>query len=214
MILEEKKVSYQTTNTYETLNTLTDKTKNVWIVLHGIGYLSKYFISYFNELNADENYIIAPQAPSKYYLKSNYKYVGASWLTKENRILETENVMQYLDAVSASEQVPDNCKLIIFGFSQGVSIATRWVASRQLKCAKLVVYAGGIPKELTSNDFKCIHTYNTEVDVLVGDKDQYLNEEVLKSETKMIENLFQGKARLQIFEGGHEMKKALINSLV
>ena len=102
MSLEEKKVSYQTTNTYETLNTLTDKTKNVWIVLHGIGYLSKYFISYFNELNADENYIIAPQAPSKYYLKSNYKYVGANWLTKENRILETENVLQYLDAVSAS----------------------------------------------------------------------------------------------------------------
>jgi len=151
MSLEEKKVSYQTTNTYETLNTLTKKTKNVWIVLHGIGYLSKYFIPYFNELNADENYIIAPQAPSKYYLKSNYKYVGASWLTKENRILETENVLQYLDAVSASEQVPDNCKLIIFGFSQGVSIATRWVASRQLKCAKLVLYAGGIPKELTSD---------------------------------------------------------------
>ena len=214
MSLEEKKVSYQTTNTYETLNTLTDKTKNVWIVLHGIGYLSKYFISYFNELNADENYIIAPQAPSKYYLKSNYKYVGASWLTKENRILETENVLQYLDAVFASEQIPDNCKLIIFGFSQGVSIATRWVASRQLKCAKLVLYAGGITKELTSDDFKCIHTHNTEVDVLVGDKDQYLNEEVLKRETKMIENLFQGKARLQIFEGGHEMKKALINSLV
>lgn len=34
----EKKVKYTTTNTYETLNTLTNKTKNVWIVFHGIGY--------------------------------------------------------------------------------------------------------------------------------------------------------------------------------
>ena len=66
----EKQVSYNTTNTYSTLNTLTDKTKNVWFVCHGIGYLSRYFLKYFDELNSDENYIIAPQAHSKYYLGS------------------------------------------------------------------------------------------------------------------------------------------------
>ena len=66
MIKHEKQVTYQTTNTYETLNTLSAKTKNIWIVLHGIGFLSKFFIKYFDELNAEENYVIAPQAPSKY----------------------------------------------------------------------------------------------------------------------------------------------------
>ena len=150
---QQKQVNYQTTNTYETLNSLTDKTKNIWIVLHGIGYLSKYFLRYFEELNADENYIIAPQAPSKYYLKNKYKHVGASWLTKENTIVETSNVLAYLDAVYAAEKLPKDCNLIVFGFSQGVSIATRWVVSRKLQCQHLVLYAGGIPKELNPEDF-------------------------------------------------------------
>ena len=66
----EKQNTYTTTNTYTTLNNIGPKTKNVWIVFHGIGYLSRYFINYFNTLNPNENYIIAPQAPSKYYLKN------------------------------------------------------------------------------------------------------------------------------------------------
>lgn len=214
MNIQEKQVSYTTTNTYETLNTLSSKTKKVWIVLHGIGYLSKYFIKYFNELSADENYIIAPQAPSKYYLKNEYKYVGASWLTKENTALETHNVVTYLDTVLEAEHIPSHCELLIFGFSQGVSIATRWVASRQLKCAKLVLYAGGIPKELTSKDFNFLKNQQTEILIIIGDKDLYITQEKLKIEKQRIEELFQGKANQQFFKGGHEVKKELINSLV
>ena len=92
MSKKSKQVTYQSINTYETLNDLTLKTKNIWIVLHGIGYLSRYFIDFFDGLPKEENYIIAPQAPSKYYLKNEYRYVGASWLTKENTVVETKNV--------------------------------------------------------------------------------------------------------------------------
>ena len=211
---DEKQVSYQTINTYETLNELTEKTKNIWIVLHGIGYLSKYFIKYFDALNTDENYIIAPQAPSKYYLKNEYKYVGASWLTKESRVLETANVLTYLDAVYAAEKISSNCNIIIFGFSQGVSIATRWIASRKIKCSKIVLYAGGIPKELKPEDFDFLDHQETEVKFIVGDKDQYLTAKVLKQETGRIAELFKSKALQQMFEGGHEVKKDIINKLV
>ncbi|MBV1924687.1 MAG: esterase, partial [Flavobacteriaceae bacterium] len=71
----EKKVSYTTTNTYHTLNTYSEKTKNVWLVFHGMGYLSKYFSRYFSELSSEENFIIIPQAPSKYYMGENFKHV-------------------------------------------------------------------------------------------------------------------------------------------
>ncbi|MFS4491545.1 alpha/beta hydrolase [Maribacter sp. 2308TA10-17] len=211
---QEKRATYQTTNTYETLNTLTTQTKNIWIVLHGIGYLSKYFIRYFDELNADENYIIAPQAPAKYYLKNEYKYVGASWLTKENRVLETTNVLNYLDAVYDAEEFPSGCNLIIFGFSQGVSIATRWIASRKLRCDHIILYAGGIPKELNAVDFDFLDYTKTKVTVIVGDKDQYLTPEVMNSENHRIIELFHGNAKQQIFEGGHEVKKEIVNKQV
>lgn len=214
MFREEKQTNYITTNSYETLNTLTKKTKNVWIVLHGIGYLSKYFLKYFDELPAVENYIIAPQAPSKYYLKNEYRHVGASWLTKENTAMETKNVLAYLDAVFAAEQLPAHCNLIVFGFSQGVSIATRWVAHRQLKCNQLVLYAGGIPNEITKTDLDFLQKNNTRVTVLVGDKDEYLTKETLKKETSKIESLFNNKAKQLIFKGGHEVKKDLLNELI
>ena len=92
-----KNVTYKTTNTYETLNEINSNTKRVWLVFHGIGFLSRFFLKYFNELPKEENYILAPQAPSKYYLKNEYKHVGASWLTKENTAIETENLFNYLD---------------------------------------------------------------------------------------------------------------------
>lgn len=214
MNTREKNVVYQTTNTYETLNQHTAKTKHVWIVLHGIGYLSKYFIRYFEALNAEENYIIAPQAPSKYYLKNEYKYVGASWLTKENTGIETQNVIAYLDAIYGAENIHSNTNLIVFGFSQGVSIACRWVAQKQLKCNQLVLYAGGIPNELKADDFTFFEGQNTKVKIIVGNKDEYLNEERMKLEIKKISTVFSNKAELLIFEGGHEVKKELLNNLI
>ncbi len=210
----EKKVHYTTTNTYSTLNELSKNTKTVWVVLHGIGYLSRYFLRYFDELPPAENYIIAPQAPSKYYLNGEYRHVGASWLTKENTLPEAENVYAYLDALLDGEQIPADKNLIIFGFSQGVSIATRWVARRQLKCHQLVLYAGGMPKELTSQDFAFLKENETKVTVIVGDKDEYLTAERLQLVSEHIKKLFHNRAEELIFDGKHEVKKEIINQLV
>lgn len=204
-------VSYTSTNSYETLNELNEQTKNVWLVFHGIGYLSKFFLRYFDELNADENYIIAPQAPSKYYLKDSYKHVGASWLTKEDTLMETNNVFNYLDAVWEREKIPKQCKLIILGFSQGVSIALRYLAYRQLACDKLVIYAGGIPNELHRTHFNFLNT--TEVISIIGDKDEYLSQERLKEERKKLLSLFGQSIHHISFNGGHEVRKEIINQL-
>lgn len=209
-----KNVSYSNTSTYETLNQLTDKTKNVWVVFHGIGYLSRYFLKYFDELPPEENYIIAPQAPSKYYLKNDYKYVGASWITKENTGQEIQNIFSYLDAVLKKEQISNNTNLIVFGFSQGVSIATRWLAKTKQSCSKLILYAGGVPEELTSSDFDYLIDSQTDINIIVGNTDEYLTPKRMEIESKKIEVLFQGKAKKLIFEGGHEIKKEIINSLV
>jgi predicted esterase len=210
----EKKVSYTHTNTYETLNTLTENTKNIWLVFHGIGYLGRYFLKYFKDLNTEENYIIAPQAPSKYYLNGKYVHVGASWLTKENTSLELENVNNYLDAVYTAENLPDHCNLILFGFSQGVSIVTRWLAHKKLTCRQLILYAGGIPNELKASDLAFLETNNSSIKVIIGHDDEYIDEERLKVEMQKIKLLFKDRAEIMMFDGKHEVKKEIINSLV
>lgn len=210
----EKQISYTATNSYSSLNELTPQTRNIWFVLHGIGYLSRYFLKYFSELPPEENYIIAPQAPSKYYLNGAYTHVGASWLTRERTSEEIENVIRYLDQVYAAETPPEHCKLIIFGYSQGVSIATRWAAKRKLLCDHLFLHSGGIPEELEEKDLEYLKECGTDIRIIVGDKDQYLTEERRESESKKIERLFQGRAKHLIFEGKHEIKKTIINTLI
>ena len=210
----EKTVTYTTENTYLTQNELTGKTKNVWLVFHGIGYLSRYFVKYFNGLNAEENYIIVPQAPSKYYLKNEYKYVGASWLTKENTATEVKNVLNYIDAVLKAEKIPEDMNLILFGFSQGVSVATRWWASKKTNCRLVALYAGGIPNELTANDFEFVDHDSTEIKLIYGNDDKYLTPDRLKGEKIKIEKLFKGKAETITFNGGHEVKPEIIKDLI
>ncbi|SHF05614.1 Predicted esterase [Arenibacter palladensis] len=211
---EEKQISYTSTNTYSTMNTLNTSTKNVWIVFHGIGFLSRYFIKYFSELPKEENYIIAPQAPSKYYLNKDFKHVGASWLTKEKTMLETTNVLNYLDNLFASENIPAHCQLIVLGFSQGVSIATRWTAKSKINLDQLILYAGGIPEELTPEDFKFLLAGNAKVKLVLGDNDEFITEVRLEKEKEKMNSLFSGKAELIKFDGGHEIKKNVLIGLI
>jgi len=205
----EKKVIYSSSNTYSVLNNYTKKTKNIWIVFHGLGYLSKYFINYFSKVNTEENYIIAPQAPSKYYQGKDFKHVGASWLTKVNTLEETKNIMKYVDEVYKSEINSTPKNLIILGYSQGVSIATRWVASRKINCDHLILHSGGIPVELNPEDFSHLKK-TTKVWYTYGKRDPYINDARKTEETLKGNHLFGNHLKIEVFDGIHEINTNFI----
>lgn len=209
--MNEKKVSYQITNTYSTLNRFTPGTRNVWVVFHGIGYLSRYFLKHFKNLNAEENYVIAPQAQSKYYLNSEYRHVGASWLTKENTDAEIENILHYLDEIYKAEQLQKAPNLIFLGYSQGVSIVTRWLARRKINPHRLILHSGKIPVELRSHDFRFL--VNTRINLIYGTRDEFLTPEVLKMEEARAKDLFGKNLEVIPFEGGHEVNGEVIERL-
>jgi len=209
----EIEVSYKTINTYSTKNKITNATENIWMAFHGLGYLSRFFINYFNSLDKEKNYIIAPQAPSKYYQGKDFKYVGASWLTKENSVLETQNVLNYTKAVAENENLsyhPE--KLIVFGFSQGVSIALRWVATAKVNCKAIVIHSGGIPKELSAESFSFL-SETTPVYLIYGTQDEYISEERIKTEKELGYKLFGNRLQLMPFEGKHIVNTDLIKKI-
>ncbi|NER16466.1 alpha/beta hydrolase [Spongiivirga citrea] len=212
--MQEKQITYTTSNSYSTLNALGPRTKNVWVVFHGIGYLSRYFMKYFKDLDADENYIIALQAPSKYYLNGEYKHVGASWLTKEDTATALKNVLTYTQQVFETEQIPEDVNLIVLGYSQGVSIACRWIVHNKIKCDKLVIFAGSIPHEITKDDMAFLNENNTKVHSIVGDKDEWLTASRLKTEKEKGDLLFGDRISYTIFDGKHELKKELLQTVL
>jgi len=207
----EKEIVYTISNSYTTLNSLTSKTKNVIFACHGMGYLSRYFLKYFKGLNSDDNYIIIPQAQSKYYIAPKMKHVGASWLTKENTLKEMENIKSYFDSVLSNEKI-ENLNFIFLGYSQGVSVAMRYLAKRKIIVSKLILMSGGIPKELTPKDFKYLKN-KAAIYYVYGDKDEYITEGFLNSEKKRLENLFSNINYIE-FDGNHEIKTEIIESII
>ena len=105
--------------------------------------------------------IVAPEALSRFYdgdmqarMHRDAK-VGASWMTREDRLSEIADYIAYLDAVHESilarlggaRRLP----VTVLGFSQGGATAARWVASggRERRAARrlgLAVPAGARPR--------------------------------------------------------------------
>ena len=214
MKTEEKQITYKHTNSYSTLNTLTSQTRNVWFVCHGLGYLSRYFLNYFKAFPAEHNYIIAPQAPSKYYQGNDFKHVGACWLTKENTHTENENIMAYLDTVYDTEKIPQHCNLIAFGYSQGVSVLLRWIARKKVSPSKIIIYAGGIPEELTAENFSFLDVSKTTTYHVFGNNDPYINNQRLEHEFDKLQTLFGNTVVHRSFEGGHELKTSILSEFI
>ena len=211
----EKKVEYTAQNTYSTLNELTTETTTIWLVFHGLGYLSRYFIREFEFLNKKENYVIAPQAPSKYYQGSNFKRVGACWLTKENTVFETQNVLNYNKEIydyEISQRLLNqpNLKFIILGFSQGVSIAMRFSALMKIDCDILVAHSGGIPQELKSNDFE---HFTGKFHFIYGLEDKYIDDNRIQQELIKCVSLYQNNFGVHRFDGGHKIDAHSITKL-
>jgi len=208
--MPEHKISFTTQKTYSTLNQATEKTEYIWFVCHGLGYLSRYFIRYFSGLDTEKHFVIAPQAPSKYYQDKSYKHIGASWLTREETQLEMDNVKTYFDEIYKTEIAPySDKKLIVLGYSQGVSVAMRWIAKSKIQCDKLLIHSGGIPEELKSKDFKNL---NFSPYLIYGKSDPYINKERAEKELNKAKNLFGEKLKVMPFKGKHEVSTDIIIS--
>ncbi|RRO14530.1 alpha/beta hydrolase [Flavobacteriaceae bacterium 14752] len=208
--MPEHKISYSTEKTYSTLNQLTDKTENIWLACHGLGYLSRYFIQYFSVLNPEKNYIIAPQAPSKYYQDKNFKHIGASWLTREETQLEMQNIKSYFDAIYQKEIHPyANKKLIVLGYSQGVSVAMRWIAQSKINSDTLLMHSGGIPVELKAENFEGL---NFKPYLIYGKSDPYITKQRAQQEIEKAEKLFGKTFEILSFEGKHEVNQEILKT--
>lgn len=151
----EKEISISLKTKYSTYGKLSDKTEKIWLVCHGYGQLARFFIKNFEVLNPITNYVIAPQGLSKFYLKGFSGRVGATWMTKEDRLTDIENQWTLLDTVFEKELQNIDLKqkeIYAFGFSQGVATICRWLTVTKNKTDKLIVWSGEIPSDFYQMD--------------------------------------------------------------
>ncbi|WP_424961511.1 alpha/beta hydrolase [Ekhidna sp.] len=196
---------------YYTLNKLTEKTKRIWVVFHGYGQLAEYFIKKFEGLDPEKNFIIAPQGLSKYYLDGVYGRVGASWMTKEDRLTEIENQYAYIDAVLGQFDLSDN-ELIYFGFSQGTATMGRYAAYAKTPFHKMIIWAGTFPPDTDPKDWKYL-TGEEEISYYTSKEDKYFKEEMVENQNSVLKAAMNREPELHWYEGGHRVIPEIVATL-
>ncbi|MFK7947868.1 MAG: alpha/beta hydrolase [Saprospiraceae bacterium] len=210
----QKTINLTLTAPYHTYGKLTNKTETIIVAFHGYGQLTKYFIHKFDFLDKSKYYVIAPQGLSKFYLK-NHTRVGASWMTKENRLLDLKNQLHYVQTVFEEETKSidwSKVNLNVLGFSQGTATASRWTTTNQIAFDKFIAYAGQIAYELTEKDFDFMKS-TAQAICFLGNNDQFYHGENLPKFETGFKTVFP-KGKFEIFEGKHEVLRAVLKKVL
>lgn len=197
---------------YFTLNELTENTERIWLVFHGYGQLAEFFIRKFEVLDPEKNFIIAPQGLSKYYLEGVYGRVGASWMTKEDRLTEIDNQYAYIDAVLKEAGYSSEKQLIYFGFSQGTATMGRYAAHAKIPFHKMIIWAGTFPPDTNPEDWNYL-SGNEGIHYYTSKEDIYFKDEMIDNQNEVVKRALGREPELHWYDGGHKVIPPLLNSI-
>jgi len=209
--MQEHHLRVQRTARYHVLGDIRTA-KALWIVVHGYGQLARFFLNNFEGLE-DDLCVVAPEGLSRFYLDAEHQRVGATWMTREDRLHEIEDHVAYLDRLvevllqQRSAPVPINA----LGYSQGVATVARWAMKGSTRFDRLVLWAGSLPPELDRTALSAWK--HTMVDLVAGDQDPHVNEADLKA----MEQRFLSAdvpVKLHRFKGGHALDRMLLGRLM
>lgn len=211
--MKEEALHFNFKARYYKLGEVSAATKNIWFVIHGYDQLAQYFLKKFVPLENPETCIIAPEGLSRFYLEdvtkrsqSGSNKVGATWMTRENRLMDIDNYLTYLNQIYQIE-VPNlfQGKITLCGFSQGGATVSRWALDSTIKFHRLILWAGIFPDDIDFEKGAAL-LKGKEVIEVYGNQDPFLTEVRI---TEMIQ--LNKKLNLPIkvvqFEGGHEIHK-------
>lgn len=186
--------------------------QRIWIVLHGYGQLATYFIKKFEPINDGQTLVVAPEGLHRFYLKGFYGRVGASWMTKEDRLSDIADNHGYLDQVFEHyRQIHPNARIGILGFSQGAATAVRWFCQAHDLPDRLVIWSGAFPEDL--NWFEDIPVLNQRpVTFVLGDNDEFYDEKRIAEQSAWL-NSKNLKFNTIRFKGGHDIDSETLLSI-
>ncbi len=176
---------------------------HVWICLHGYGQLAQYFMQKFRPIEG-RVHLVFPEAMHRFYLKGNGGRVGASWMTKEERLTDISNQADYLDALYRKVIGSEKRKVSVIGFSQGAATAARWVFGTRNPIDNLVLWSSAFPPDL-SDVISAEENTSVSVYQLIGIEDPYLTGTADEINSG-IELPIGIQSELITFDGGHDIR--------
>lgn len=202
---------------YFTLGDTATAPAEIWVVCHGYGQLAERFVQRFEALDDGSRLVVAPEALSRFYVAGSGlepdSRVGASWMTREDRLLEMEDYIGYLDAVCGEVRArlgASNAKLVALGFSQGTATAARWAMRGRSGVDRLVLWAGLLPPDVEPA-VEAARLSALGLTLVAGETDDYVMKG-LEAQKAALEGAGV-RYRLVTFKGGHSIEAAALREL-
>ena len=194
----------------------TARARQVWFVCHGYRQLAGQFVRYFAPIDDGQIYIVAPEALSRFYLGDDpgphgpEAVIGASWMTREDRLSEIEDYVAYLDALydrifHEVERSAVACRVL--GFSQGVETVCRWIDRGRSRPDHVILWGGFVPRDI---DLDKTPFGNAKLTIVLGEKDRLVTAERLDG---LADRLQRHDHELIRFDGGHHLNKNVLSKL-
>ena len=212
----EHHLTVQRTARYYLLGEPSGQTRNIWFCLHGFGQLAQYFSQKFTDIATDETLVVVPEGLSRLYLNGEYKRVGASWLTREDRDYEVQDFLAYLntlyDTILGSRPATD-FHITLFGFSQGAATACRWLNDGHAHVDRLILWGGFFANGL-GDLITPTRLTGVEAHYVYGNEDEFLT--LISEPATYLDRIRHDVPTIQIteYQGGHRVEPAVLQRLI
>lgn len=172
-------------------------------VLHGYAQHPGFFIRKVEDLLSEGWGILAPEGLHRFYVNGSSGRVGASWMTKEDRLHDIADHIAYLNQLHLTEPMAFANRRVLLGFSQGAATAVRYFCATNIRFERLVLWAGSFPPDVALPEFG-ERLKSAQIDLVIGAHDNIVPAEVYDQLHSNLEAA--GAAvRLHRFEGEHDL---------
>ena len=212
--MHEHHLPVRRTARYFTLGHENTAVDEVWMVCHGYGQLARSFLKRFLPIDDERRLIVAPEGLSRFYLESKGgshgpdARIGASWMTREDRLSDIDDYVAYLDALH--DEVMSSrpgVRLVALGFSQGVATVSRWLTHGKARAHHVILWGSGIPHEIRPDGKPLFH--GAPITIVAGSAATYVGPDQVQGERKRLDELGI-PYRFLSYDGGHDVDSAAL----
>jgi len=228
-MLHEHHLTVERTARFYTLEPGEGGAREVWYVCHGYSQLAARFLRYFAAIDDGTRLVVAPEALSRYYVHEDpgggagrgagarasgphamATHVGASWMTREDRLAEIADTVAYLDSLArhiGRRLAHPPQRTVALGFSQGAAAAARWAAQGGTALDRLILWGGFLPPDLDLEGGR--PALRDGVRLVWGEKDPYYDVARLQADEERLRRA--GVAcETVLYAGGHHLSREVL----
>jgi len=176
------------------------------LALHGYGELAEYHIKNYESVTQR---VICPEGLSRLYLSGMSGRVGASWMTKHDRLHEIRDYVNYLDQVQ-EEFGKITC---VSAFSQGCATAWRWILRGNSQYLNRVyLWAGDLPVDEMETSYDG-QLDDVKIYFVLGKSDPYISVDQVVKKLELLDK-YNLSYELHIHDGAHKIDRSLLKALL